>query len=87
MCCVHVSTRPSLLMIQPGPGREYYGYLMTERHNHHHSMYECVDASLPDSQGDQNGVLFYHVEADCGTGLPCPDYNDHQELNCVVCTK
>ena len=33
------------------------------------------------------GVLFCHVEADCNTGLPCPPYNNHKELNCVVCTK
>ena len=97
-CAVcHVSSRPSLLMIPaqascpPDWTREYYGYLMTERYTHYRSMFECVDAdqeSLPNSQGNQNGALFYHVEADCSTGLPCSThYNNHQELNCVVCTK
>ena len=44
--------------------------------------------SLPGSQADNNGALFYHVEADCGAaGLPCPPYNNHQELHCAVCTK
>ena len=55
------------------------------------TMFECVDAeqeSLPDSAADTDGALFYHVEAACSAhGIPCPPYNDHQELNCVVCTK
>ncbi len=96
-CAVcHVSTRASLLMIPaqascpPTWTREYYGYLMTAHHTHQRSMYECVDAdqqSLKGSEGNENGALFYHVEADCATGLPCPYYNNHQELNCVICTK
>ena len=69
---------------------------MTEHHNensgiHYRTMFECVDAeqeSLPGSAANTNGALFYHVEADCSAaGLPCPPYNNHQELNCVVCTK
>ena len=54
------------------------------------SMYECVDKdqeSLLGSQAITGGALFHHVEVDCNTGLPCPEYNTHQELNCVVCTK
>ena len=59
---------------------------MTERnhHNHYRSMFECVDEdqeSLPGSQGDTDGVLFYHVEAACNTGLPCPPYDQNKELN------
>ena len=54
------------------------------------TMFECVDKdqeSLPGSHPDTNGVLYYHVEADCNTGLPCPPYNTYKEVNCVVCTK
>ena len=74
---------------------EYYWYLMVNNHIFARTTFECtctcVDAeqgSLPDSATDVNGALFYHVEADCGAaGLPCLPYNNHQELNCVVCTK
>ena len=102
-CAVcHVSTRPTVYMIPamyecPQTWtREYHGYIMTEYKGNQQndirgrSMYVCVDEdqeSLPGSWARSHGALFYHVEADCNTGLPCPDYNDHQELNCVVCTK
>ena len=55
------------------------------------TMFACVDEdqeSIPGSQVNTNGALFYHDEASCSdAGLPCPPYNDDQELNCVVCTK
>ena len=101
-CAVcYVSTRPTVLMIPakascpPNWTREYYGYIMTEWKGDHNiirgrTMFECVDKdqeSLPGSHADTNGALLYHVEADCNTGLPCPPYNNHKELNCVVCTK
>ena len=96
-CAVcHVSTRSAVLVI---PARyscpanwtmEYYGYLMTEHILHKHSStFECVDKdmeALPGSAANTNGATFYHAEASCN-GLPCPPYNNHQELNCVVCTK
>ena len=101
-CAVcYVSTRLTVLMIPansscpPNWIREYYGYLMTEWKGVYNNirgrtMFECVDKdqeSLPGSHANTNGVLFYHVEADCNSGLPCPPYNNHKELNCVVCTK
>ena len=102
-CAVcYVSTRPTVYMIPakascpPTWTREYYGYIMTEHrgiHNHSirgRSMFECVDKdqeSVPGSHADSVGASFHHVEADCNTGLPCPPYNNHMELNCVVCTK
>ena len=58
--------------------------------NKRSSMYECVDKameSLPGSSPITLGALFYHVEAVCGDGLPCPPYNNYKELNCVVCSK
>ena len=96
-CAVcYVSTRPTVVMIPakascpPTWTREYYGYVMTERSTHHRSQFECVDEdqeSLPGSLDNTNGALFYHVEATCNTGLPCPPYDQTKELNCVVCTK
>ena len=90
-----VSTREMVLMIPAKTScptswtREYYGYLMSQHRSHHPSLYECVDRdqeSLPGSQANTNGALFYHVEANCN-GMPCPPYDAQKELNCVVCTK
>ena len=72
--------------------REYYGYLMSEAtqwSHHSRTRFECVDKdqeSLPGTQANTNGALFYNVEANCN-GLPCPPYNNYKELNCAVCTK
>ncbi len=100
-CAVcYVSTRPTVIMIPAKAScplswtREYYGYIMTEYsgvndHVRGRTMFECVDKdqeSLPGSSADNNGAVLYHVEAACN-GLPCPPYNPHKELNCVVCTK
>ncbi len=63
---------------------------MSEHLGHKRSMFECVDKgqeSVPGSNANTDGALFYHVEANCGTGLPCPPYNDYKEVNCVICTK
>ena len=94
-CAVcYVSTRPTVVMIpakascSPTWTREYYGYIMTEHRDHNRSTFECIDAEQESIPADTNGALFYHVEAVCSAaGLPCPPYNNHQELNCVVCTK
>ena len=99
-CAVcYVSTRPTVLMIPAKAScptswtREYYGYVMTTRRDENwgRTMFECVDRDQESLQsdvvGNTDGALFYHVEAHCGSGLPCPPYNKHQELNCVVCTK
>ena len=101
-CAVcYVPTRPTAVMIPakascpPTWTREYYGYVMTEYRGastdvRGRTMFECVDRDqegLPGLPGNEDGALFHHVEADCGTSLPCPPYNNHQEINCVVCTK
>ncbi len=81
---------PAKASCPPTWTKEYYGYIMAAHQTHHRSMFVCADEdqeSLPGSQGNADGALFYHVEADCDTGLPCPPYNINQELNCVVCTK
>ena len=94
----HVPTRATQIMIPAKSScpsswtREYYGYLMSEHKTHKRSTFVCMDESMegiPGSQADNtNGATFHHTEATCGTGLPCTNlYNNHQELNCVVCTK
>ena len=95
-CAVcYVSTQNAVIMIPAkttcpsGWTREYYGYLMSEARLHQRSMYQCVDMtmeSLPGSEADVLGGLFYHVEAVCD-GVACPPYDDQKELTCVVCTK
>ena len=95
-CAVcHVSSRVSMLMIPARTScpsswtREYYGYLMSERYNHHKSTFECMDSSpesIPGSAASIDGALFYHNEATC-TGLPCPPYVAGREVTCTVCTK
>ena len=91
----HVRTRAAVIMIPAKATcpdtwyREYYGYLMSEDYSHKRSTFECVDQdmdSLPNSFDPTNGAYFYHVEAVCDVGIPCP-YNIHTKLNCVVCTK
>jgi len=68
---------------------EYSGYLASERHNHPSgSNYVCLDSAPEARQGgqaDQNGGLFYPVQAGCGS-LPCPPFTEGYELTCAVCT-
>ena len=94
-CAVcQVYTRASVLMVPAklncplGWTKEYDGYLMTSHYSQMIATYECVDRnpqSIPGSQKNTNGGLFYQVEASCN-GLPCPPYNPQKELSCVVCT-
>jgi hypothetical protein len=96
-CAVcHVSTRSTQIMVPgtyecpSGWSPEYSGWLMAEHHGHKRNMFTCVDkdAEIVPGQGANNdGNLLYHVEADCGTGLPCPPYDQRREMSCVVCTK
>ena len=78
---------PSHYECPSGWRREYYGYLMAGAHNHKAAtQYTCVDEGLqqiPGSGANQDGRLFYTVEAKCGNNIP---YSD-KELTCVVCTK
>ena len=82
-CAVcHVTTRSSQMMI-PGRNmcpagwtREYKGYLMAERRDHHRTMYTCMDEDPDYTRGTHaivNGALFYFVEGYCGS-LPCKPY-------------
>ena len=67
---------------------EYSGYLMSSHHTQKTSSFVCVDSSPDVQEGsspNQNGALWYFVEAACGS-LPCPAYVSGRELTCVVCT-
>ena len=81
---------PAKLTCPTGWTEEYDGYLMTSNQGHAAaSTFECIDRdaeALPGSEPDENGGLFYHVEATC-TGLPCDPYDPEKELTCVVCSK
>ncbi|CAH1233008.1 Hypp557 [Branchiostoma lanceolatum] len=96
-CAVcYAPTRGSKLMIPArntcptGWTKEYGGYLMASRYSHVGAKeYVCVDGqpeTIPGGDANQNGALFYPVEARCGS-LPCPSYVEGRELTCVVCTK
>ena len=95
-CAVcYVSTRGTVLTIPAKTTcpsswtQEYNGYLMAAHYTHYRSTYECVDRNpetVPGGTGDQNGALFYHVEATC-TGIVCPPYVAGRQLACAVCTK
>ena len=69
--------------------REYYGYLMSEKYNHEKSTFECMDASPEAMSGgdyQRAGALFYNIGPSCAS-LPCPPYNQEEEITCVVCSK
>ena len=95
-CAVcHGTTRVAVLMIPAKAScptswtKEYDGYIMSGALGYSRTIFVCVDRaqeSIPGTEANTNGALFYHAEADC-TILPCPPYNREQELNCVVCTK
>ena len=97
-CAICLAPRKHLVFMIPGKTscpanftREYYGYLMSERDNpvHHRSAFECVDKDLDGVRGSSShrgNAWFGHAEAVCNA-LPCPPYNNHQEITCVVCSK
>ncbi|XP_078703897.1 uncharacterized protein LOC144928973 [Branchiostoma floridae x Branchiostoma belcheri] len=92
--CYCLSRRAQLMIparktCPEGWTREYGGYLMAGHYTHHPTEFVCMDGEpevLPGGDKDQNGALFYPVEARCGS-LPCPPYVEGRELTCVVCTK
>ena len=68
---------------------EYKGYLMSGGYgNKGRSAAVCVDNNaegFPRSGKDQNGNLWYTIQASCGS-LPCGPYVNGRELTCAVCT-
>ncbi|KAJ8315841.1 hypothetical protein KUTeg_007991 [Tegillarca granosa] len=98
-CAVcHSTSRGSRLMI---PARttctkgwvlEYTGYLMTGKTIHEKaSEYICVDKDMSiipgTSSNNDDAVLLYLVEANCGGSMTCPPYVQGREIACVICTK
>ena len=70
--------------------REYYGYLMAERYDYQPSTFECVDVdaeSIPGTEADISGALFYFTEMRDCDNISCPPYTSGYELSCAVCTK
>ena len=77
---------------------EYFGFLMSSRHDHRRTEYICMDrdaeSAITGSQANEDGALFYPVEVRCYDpdpdkrqgGLPCDKFPDGNELTCVVCT-
>jgi len=95
-CAVCYVTQRSTVYMLPakytcpsGWTREYYGYLMAERHIHYPSQFTCVDnafKSVVGTAANHNSMRFTFVEGRCGS-LPCPPYDKTRELSCAVCTK
>ena len=96
-CAVCYSATKEVSIMIPGQTscpsswtREYYGYLMSEHHNHHVSTYECIDwnpDTVPGEGGNQDDAYLYHVEIECHNGVACPPYISGREITCVVCSK
>jgi len=67
---------------------EYTGYLVSSQRSQSRSEFVCLDAA-PEArlggEANQNGGLFYPVQAACGS-LPCPPYVGGNEITCAVCT-
>ena len=72
--------------------REYYGYMVADKHATHHRLRApiCLDAEAEAAYGSTPGSLatsfFYFMETTC-SGIRCPPYVDGAELACAVCTK
>ena len=92
-----VSTRSKHIMV-PGTYEcpsgwlvEYSGWLMAGHHGHKgRHEFVCLDKdpeTVPGEAGDNDGALMYHVQGNCGHGIPCPPYDIRKEMSCVVCTK
>ena len=95
-CAVCLTYTRGIVLMIPGKytcprdwTREYYGYLMAERHNHvNPSTFECIDSfaeSITGTGTDSPGGILMHVESRCANPL-CPPYVDGKELTCAVCT-
>lgn len=96
-CAVCQTNHPGSVIMVPARNRchtgwilEYSGYLMTSHYNHKgRTSYNCVDRDPeadPAGYRDENGALFYPVQASCGS-LSCPPYVQNRELTCAVCSK
>lgn len=95
VCVEHCLLKQTLLVARKscykGWRLEYDGYLMAGYHKHKAgTLYKCVDKDPDTAPGfksstNQDGYLFYAVEARCGS-LNCPPYTEGRELTCAVCS-
>lgn len=96
-CAVCQTLKPAAIMMLPArktcyPGwtLEYSGYLMSSHYGHKgRNPFTCIDAAPeadPAGYRNEDGVLFYPVQAACGS-LPCPPYVQGKELTCAVCSQ
>ncbi len=93
-CATCLSTKRGTKIMIPGRisclkgwTREYYGYLMSEKENHHRSQFTCVDVNpegVPGTSKNIDGALLYPVEVHTGS-FPS-SYVNGNEMTCVVCT-
>ena len=88
--CSAVYMLPAKYTCPNGWTIEYFGYLMTQYYSHPNNFeFTCVDKafkSVPRQESAAAGLLFHFVEGRCGS-LPCPSYDETNELSCAVCTK
>ncbi|XP_062609491.1 short-chain collagen C4-like, partial [Saccostrea cucullata] len=96
-CAVCLAQNKSVLKMFParkscyeGWSLEYEGYLMAGNYRHPAGKtYTCVDKkpeTIHGGHANNDGYLFYFVEAVCGS-LKCPPYVQGRELTCAVCSK
>merc|ERR1719195_452072 len=67
----------------------YKGNVLGEHKGHsHRKEFVCVDQAqkthAKQSTGNQDGVLWYQVEFQCGA-LPCGPFQENKEVACAVC--
>jgi hypothetical protein len=81
---------PGSSVCPEGWNREYYGYMTGNlASNAGPTETVCMDIApdvRPGGSADQNGFLWYTLEAVCGS-LPCPPYVANREISCSVCTR
>src|SRR6218665_529951 len=90
-----VTGRSTQIMIPPrrtcpaGWYLQYRGYLVTSHRSHRKQDYICLDEApeaIHGSHRNDEGALFYQVEAVCGS-LSCPPYVNGGEIACIVCVR
>jgi len=91
--CLRENVRVSLMIpgahVCPvGWTLEYAGHLMAPHYTGGAGEFVCVDRQAHGigSNLNQNGSLWFPVEAECGS-LPCGPYIQNRELTCAVCTR
>jgi hypothetical protein len=87
-------TIPTRTSCPPSWTREYYGYLMAPKSEHHSlKVPVCVDVNAESVPGTATrtvarnvGSQLFFIETTCSE-IPCPPYFVGAEISCTVCTK